>query len=110
MSLSDPTIACPNGGIEIKLNESLAGPLIEATRKEYEARLAKQTADFKAQKEQLAKEREAIEQSIADTLKAERAEIAEHLDRSRHTVHVHVQNIYRKFDVNSRRDLVHGYP
>jgi DNA-binding CsgD family transcriptional regulator len=31
---------------------------------------------------------------------------AEEMDRSRHTVHVHVKNIYRKFGVFSRRELL----
>ena len=76
---SDPTIACPNCGTEIKLNESLAAPLIAATRKDYESRLAKQSADFnkreeevKAREEQIAKEREMVEKTVSDKLKAER--------------------------------------
>ena len=38
--MTEPTIICPNCKIEIKLNESLAAPLIEATRKQYEQQLA----------------------------------------------------------------------
>ena len=36
----EPTIICPNCKAEIKLTESLAAPLIESTRREYEKRLA----------------------------------------------------------------------
>ena len=39
--MTEPTIACPKCKEEIKLIESLATPLIEATRREFEARLAK---------------------------------------------------------------------
>jgi hypothetical protein len=38
--MSDPTITCPNCSTEIKLNESLAGPLIAATRQRYEKIIA----------------------------------------------------------------------
>ena len=38
--MTEPTIICPNCKTEIKLTESLAAPLIEATRKQYEQRLA----------------------------------------------------------------------
>jgi hypothetical protein len=36
----EPTITCPKCKTEIKLTESLAAPLIEATRRQYEKRLA----------------------------------------------------------------------
>ena len=32
--------------------------------------------------------------------------IAEHLDRSPNTVHVHVRNIYRKLSVRTRKELL----
>ena len=37
----EPVIACPHCHKEIKLTESLAAPLVEATRREYETRLAR---------------------------------------------------------------------
>ena len=36
----EPTITCPNCSTEIKLTESLAAPLIQSTRREYEAKIA----------------------------------------------------------------------
>jgi hypothetical protein len=36
----DSTIVCPSCKTEIKLTESLAGPLLETTRRDYEQRLA----------------------------------------------------------------------
>jgi hypothetical protein len=38
--MTEPTITCPNCKTEIKLTESLAAPLIEATRKQFEQQLA----------------------------------------------------------------------
>ena len=38
--MTEPTIICPNCKTEIKLTESLAGPLIEPTRHRHQQRLA----------------------------------------------------------------------
>jgi hypothetical protein len=38
--MNDPTITCPNCKTEIRLTESLAAPLIESTRRQYEKRIA----------------------------------------------------------------------
>ena len=79
----EPTITCPNCSTEIKLTESLAGPLIEATRKEYEARIAQKEQDVskretnvKAQMKALEKAKEAVDEQVAEKLKAEREAIA----------------------------------
>lgn len=39
---TEPTLACPNCGEEIKLTESLAAPMVAATRKELEGKMAQQ--------------------------------------------------------------------
>jgi hypothetical protein len=39
-TMPEPTIICPKCKTEIKLTESLAAPLIETTRREFEQRLA----------------------------------------------------------------------
>ena len=36
--MTEPTLTCPQCGTEIKLTESLAAPLIQVTRQEFEAR------------------------------------------------------------------------
>ena len=36
---SDPTITCPHCKTEVRLTESLAAPIVEATRAQYEAKL-----------------------------------------------------------------------
>jgi len=53
----ESTIICPNCKTEIKLTESLAAPLIEATRKQYEQQLAQKDSDI-AVREKAANEKE----------------------------------------------------
>jgi len=79
----EPTILCPNCGSEIKLTESLAAPLVEATRREYEQRLAKKDADaakreeaLHLREEELSKKSDAIEEEVSEKLRVERAKIA----------------------------------
>lgn len=83
MPTSDPTISCPNCGTDIKLNESLAAPLIAATKKEYEDRLSKQNAEINQKQQavadreaQLAKERDAVEEIVSSKVKIERDKLA----------------------------------
>lgn len=49
--MTEPTITCPNCKTEIKLTESLAAPLIEATRREFEQPLVQKDVDV-AQRQQ----------------------------------------------------------
>ena len=80
--MSEPTITCPNCKTEIKLTESLAAPLIESTRRDYEKRLALKDTDI-AQKEESLREREeavsrakhTIDDQVAEKLLLERAKI-----------------------------------
>jgi len=55
--MTEPTITCPKCNAEIKLNESLAGPLIAATRKQFEQQLAQKDNDI-AQREQAMRDKE----------------------------------------------------
>lgn len=49
---ADPTITCPHCKSEVRLTESLAAPLVEATRAQFEAKLqAERTAIAKAEQE-----------------------------------------------------------
>ncbi len=84
--MTEPTITCPNCKTEIKLNESLAAPLIAATRKQFEQQLAQKDSDI-AQREQsmrdkekqLADDQRKLDDQVADQvaaqLKAERARV-----------------------------------
>ncbi len=55
--MTEPTIICPNCKTEIKLTESLAAPLIESTRKQFERQLAQKDIDIAA-REQVTREKE----------------------------------------------------
>jgi hypothetical protein len=63
---SDPALTCPNCGESIKLTESLAAPLVAATKAEYERQLEEQAKSYKAEKLELAKQQQAIEQREAE--------------------------------------------
>ena len=58
--MSEPTITCPKCKTEIKLTESLATPLIESTRRDYEKRLAKKDADIAKREDTLREAEEAV--------------------------------------------------
>ena len=85
--MTEPTIICPGCKIEIKLTESLAAPLIAATRLQFEKQLAQKDADI-AQREKAAWEKEAqlneakrhldeqVADQVASQLKSERTRVA----------------------------------
>jgi len=81
--MTETTITCPSCRTEIKLTESLAAPLLEATRKQYEQQLADKEAGIadretavRAQEAANAKTLENIEEQVTGRLKNERAAIA----------------------------------
>ena len=85
--MTEPTITCPNCHTEIKLTESLAAPLIAATRKQFEQQLAQKDSDI-AQREQAMRDKEKqlldakaeldeqVADKVAEQLKQDRARIA----------------------------------
>lgn len=81
--MTEPTIVCPQCKTEIKLTESLAAPLIESTRRDYEQRIAKKDADIASREsslrdreEALSKAKETIDNQVAEKLRQERTKIA----------------------------------
>ncbi len=69
--MTEPTILCPNCKIEIPLTESLAAPLIAATRKQFEQRLAQKDEDIvkreqgiREQEKQIAEARRTLDEQI----------------------------------------------
>ncbi|MFA9562629.1 MAG: DUF2130 domain-containing protein [Nitrospirota bacterium] len=80
--MTEPTITCPQCKAEIKLTESLAAPLLEATKRDFEQRLAQKEADavkretaLREREAALAKDKETLEEQVADKLKRERNKI-----------------------------------
>ena len=69
--MTEPIVSCPNCQTAIKLTESLAAPLVEATRREYERRLAQKDMEC-AGRESALRQRE---ERIDEQLKGERAKI-----------------------------------
>ena len=55
--MTDPLISCPNCAVEIRLTESLAAPLIAATRQQFEQQLMQKDAEI-AKREQSVVEKE----------------------------------------------------
>ena len=84
--MTEPTITCPTCKAEIKLTESLAAPLIESTRRQFEQQLAQKDSDI-AQREQAMRDKEKqlvedkrklddqVADQVAAQLKAERARV-----------------------------------
>jgi hypothetical protein len=82
-TMHEPIIFCPSCNTEIKLTESLAAPLVETTRREYEKRLAQKDADMAKreaaiheQQESVARAKEELDQQVAERMRAERMRIA----------------------------------
>jgi hypothetical protein len=98
--MNEATVTCPKCGNEVKLNESLAAPLIAATRQQYEERLsAKDTevaareAAVRQKQEDLAKSQESIDEQIETRIAAERAAIAtEEAKKARQLLAVDLEN------------------
>ncbi len=81
--MTEPTITCPNCGTEIKLTESLAAPLIKATRRQFEEKIAEKEADvakregqIRAQRKSLENAQKAIDEEVAEKLKSELGVVA----------------------------------
>ncbi len=86
--MAEPTIICPNCKTEIKLTESLAAPLLESTRRQFEQRLAQKDTEISQREQtmrdkekQLAQQQRTLEDrvamQVAEQLKAERVRIIE---------------------------------
>jgi hypothetical protein len=81
--MTEPTVLCPQCKIEIKLTESLAAPLLESVRRDYEQRLSQKDADI-VKREKLLNERADslekaklnLDQQVEQRLQSERARIA----------------------------------
>jgi len=84
--IAEPTITCPKCKAEIPLTESIAAPLLEATRKQYERKLSQKDREIEQREEALREKekkvtdaRHKLDQQVADQvaeqLKGERVRI-----------------------------------
>jgi hypothetical protein len=80
--MTEPVITCPNCSTEIKVTESLAAPLIRATREEYEAKFARKDAEVSKREAELREKlvaveqaRQAIDEQVLEKLEEGRAAI-----------------------------------
>lgn len=80
---NEPVIICPNCKTEIRLTESLASPLIEATRQQYEQKIAQKEAEvanreaaIREQQAEITKARDSLDERVTAKLKTERENIA----------------------------------
>ena len=80
--MTEPMITCPKCQTEIKLTESLAAPIVESARREYEQRLAQKDADIakretslREREKELAQAKETIDDQVTEKLRQERARI-----------------------------------
>lgn len=78
----EATLHCPNCNHEIRLTESLAAPLLAETRQRFQQQLASKDAEMerktealRLEREQVAKDREQVEDQVAKRLTAERAQL-----------------------------------
>lgn len=58
--MDEPTIKCPNCGTSIKLTESLAGPLIESTKRDFEEKIRAKEEVLSEKMEALKKEQDEV--------------------------------------------------
>ena len=73
----EPSIVCPNCRAEIKLTETLAAPLIEAAKRDSEAKLRQKEAEIAKREAAIKEAGEAIDAQVAARLKAERKKVEE---------------------------------
>lgn len=69
--MTEPTISCPQCKAQVKLTESLAAPLVEATRREYERRMAQLNLECSRKEDALRQQEQALEKAKAEWMAAE---------------------------------------
>src|ERR1700739_1038613 len=78
----EPTLRCPNCDHEIRLTESLAAPLLAETRQRFQEQLAvkdaevsRKTEALRLEREQLARDRDQVEEQVSKRLVTERGQL-----------------------------------
>ena len=106
MPTAEPVIACPKCKTEIKLTESLAAPLLEASRREFAQRLADKDAecvqrdvDLRHREHLFALQKETFAAQAQEKLKQEREKIAaEELRKARAILALEIEGKSREID------------
>src|SRR4051812_10044658 len=82
--MTEPMISCPQCKTQIRLTESLAAPLVEATRRDYERRMAQVSAECEKREDAIRQQEQAFARTKQDwkaaeqeRFRQERARIAE---------------------------------
>jgi hypothetical protein len=103
--MNEPTITCPNCKSDIKLTESLAGPLVEQTRLAFAEQLsakdqlvAQAHAEVAAEKKRIELERQAIDATLSARMDEARKQIAvDEAERAKRVVAADMEERDRKF-------------
>jgi uncharacterized Zn finger protein (UPF0148 family) len=77
--MQDLTITCPECGTEVAVTESLAAPLVEASKKEYERKLAEKNKELRDQALEMEKRRNELagaEAALDETIELRTKEAA----------------------------------
>jgi hypothetical protein len=81
--MAEPTVLCPQCKTEIKLTESLAAPLLQSVRRQYEQQLAQKDAHIATREKTLheretllEKQKQSMDEQVERKLQQERARIA----------------------------------
>lgn len=103
--MNEPAITCPNCKSDIKLTESLAGPLVEQTRRAFTEQLsakdqlvAQAHAEVAAEKKRIELERQAIDATLSARMDEARKQIAvDEAERAKRVVAADMEERDRKF-------------
>ena len=107
-AMTEPTITCPNCQTKILLTESLAAPLVAATKQHFEAQLSQKDAEIakreqtvRDREKQLAESKRAIDQQVAEQVAAQLKTahprvVAEEAKKARQIVATEMQNKARE--------------
>ena len=104
--MAEPTVFCPQCKAEIKLTESLAAPLLESVRRDYEQRLSEKDNQISKREKFLNQRAESIEKAkqnldheIEQKLRSERARIvAEEAQKAKLAIGTDLEHKAREID------------
>ena len=98
----DPVIQCPKCGEQIKLTDSLAGPLVAATRAEYEVRLQRRNDEISEKERVLKEQKVALEATITERIREREQQLRDDAQRD---AAESVRSVHAEAD-RLRQDLV----